>query len=68
MKRVRVIIKRDDVNVHTYLTIYRHEIEIQIRVQKRQLMKRRINNVDYYFYNNVRVIERVKRDKFNRAL
>lgn len=68
MKRVRVIIKRDDVNVHTYLTIYRNEIEIQIRVQKRQLMKRRINNVDFYFYNNVRVIERVKRDKFNRAL
>ena len=41
MKRVRIIIKRDDVNVHTYMTIYRHENEIQIRVKKRQMMKRR---------------------------
>lgn len=41
MKRKRIIIKHDNVNVHTYTTIYRNEIEIEIRVKKRAMMKRR---------------------------
>jgi hypothetical protein len=37
----------------------------RITFKKRQLMKRRAKNVEYYFTNNRRVIDRVKRDKFN---
>lgn len=64
MKRVirRVIIDAIDHYEHMYLNVYRHKNEIDIR--KSQLMKRRIKNVDFYFYNNVRVIERVKRQRF----
>jgi len=71
MKRVRIIVKQtihnQIVNVHTYMTIYRHENEISIRVAKRTIMKRRANNVDYYFTNNRRVIDRVKFARFNNA-
>lgn len=37
----------------------------RITKRKSQLMKRRIKNVDFYFHNNVRTIECVKRHKFN---
>lgn len=47
-------------------SIYKSIVRAQrIEFKKRQFMKRRINNVDFYFHNNVRVIERVKRQRFN---
>jgi hypothetical protein len=44
------------------MTIIRYQ---RITSRKKQLMKRRINNVDFYFHNNVRTINRAKRHKFS---